>query len=159
MYVLVDSGATGATLPVWMQPTLQGYIGPTGSTGVKGETGGTGLAGPAGNSDIITSAQVGGTYTLALTDYGKQVEQTSINTNWIVVPPWSSVGWTGGTQINIVQAGAGQTIISAGAGVTILSEAGKLKLASQYSSATLINRATTVGATSNTWYLFGNLTL
>jgi hypothetical protein len=63
--------------------------------------------------------------------------------------------WLPGIQIIVLQDGTGQLAIGACAssGVTILSESGKLKLASQYSSASLIYRG------SNVWYLVGNLTL
>ena len=73
--------------------------------------------------------------------------------NNLTVPPNGSVAFPIGTQIIITQLGAGQTTIVAGSGVTILSSGGKLKIADQYSGATLIKRNT------NEWVLFGNLVL
>lgn len=55
-----------------------------------------------------------------------------------------------GTQITILQTGSGQTTIGAGAGVTVNATPG-LKLRAQWSSVTLIKRAT------NTWVAVGDL--
>jgi hypothetical protein len=139
----------------------QGLTGPQG-LGLTGTSGPQGVAGPQGYAGlpyIITNVQAGATYTAVLLDANNQIAMNSSSANWVVIPELSSVSWEGGTQINIVQQGTGQTTISPAAGVTIYSESSKTKLASQYSSATLINKVSAIGATSNDWYLFGNLTL
>ena len=70
--------------------------------------------------------------------------------NNLTVPLNSSVAYVTGTQIHIVQTGAGQTTVVATSGVTINATPG-LKLRTQWSSATLIKRAT------DTWVLVGDL--
>jgi len=93
--------------------------------------------------NIATNAQAA-SYTLVLTDTGKVVELALAGANTLTVPPNSAVAFAIGTQITILQTGAGQTTITAGAGVTINGTPG-LKLRVQWSSATLLKRAT------NTW--------
>jgi len=99
---------------------------------------------------VATNAQTA-SYTLVLTDDGKVVEMNVASGNNLTVPPNSSVAFPVGTQIMIIQIGAGQTTLVAGAGVTVNSTPG-LKLRAQYSSATLLKRAT------DTWYATGDLT-
>jgi hypothetical protein len=90
-------------------------------------------------------------YTLVLLDANKLVELNVAGANNLTVPLNSSVEFPIGTQINILQTGAGQTTIVATGGVTINATPG-LKLRAQWSSATLIKRAT------NTWVAIGDLT-
>jgi hypothetical protein len=99
-------------------------------------------------SDLATSAQTD-SYTLVLADKGKLVEVSNASANTLTVPTNASVAFPIGAQINILQTGAGQTTV-AGAGVTINGTPG-LKLRAQWSSATLIKRAT------DTWVLVGDL--
>jgi hypothetical protein len=89
-------------------------------------------------------------YTLVLSDADKMVEMNVGSANNLTVPLNSSVAYPVGTQINILQTGAGQTTIVATGGVTINATPG-LKLRAQWSSATLIKRAT------NTWVAIGDL--
>jgi hypothetical protein len=70
--------------------------------------------------------------------------------NNLTVPLNSSIPFPIGTQITILQVGAGQTTITPIGGVTINSTPG-LKLRAQWSSASLIKRAT------NTWVAIGDL--
>lgn len=92
-------------------------------------------------------------YTLALSDLGKIVEMNVSTANDLTVPPESSVLFQSGSQIHIIQYGAGQTTIVAGSGVTIRSDSGRLKIAARYTGATLIKCGT------NEWYLVGSLTV
>ena len=101
--------------------------------------------------ELNTNAQVGTTYTLALTDDGKIVEMNNASANTLTVPPNSSVAFPVGSQILVLQTGAGQTTLAAGAGVTINSKDGNLKLSAQWCAATLIKRATDV------WVVVGDL--
>ena len=101
--------------------------------------------------ELNTNAQVGTTYTLALTDDGKVVEMNNASANTLTVPPNSSVAFPVGAQILVLQTGAGQTTLAAGAGVTINSKDGNLKLSAQWCAATLIKRAT------DTWVVVGDL--
>lgn len=100
-------------------------------------------------ADISTSAQTA-SYTLVLADKNKIVEMNNASANNLTVPPNSSVAFPIGAQINILQTGAGQTTIVEGAGVTVNRTPG-LKLRAQWSSATLIKRAT------DSWVLIGDL--
>ena len=70
--------------------------------------------------------------------------------NTLTVPPNSSVAFPVGSQINVLQTGAGQCTITPGAGVTINGTPG-LKTRAQWSYATLIKRAT------DTWVLVGDI--
>ena len=100
-------------------------------------------------ADVSTSAQTA-SYTLVLADKNKIVEMSVATANNLTVPPNSSVAYPVGAQINILQTGAGQTTIVEGAGVTVNRTPG-LKLRAQWSSATLIKRAT------DSWVLVGDL--
>ena len=100
-------------------------------------------------ADVSTSAQTA-TYTLVLTDKNKIVEMNVASGNNLTVPPNSSVAFPVGSQINILQVGAGQTTVVQGSGVTVNAAPG-LKLRTQWSYATLIKRA------ENTWVLVGDI--
>ena len=89
-------------------------------------------------------------YTLVLLDDGKVVEVSFATANALTVPLNATVAFPIGTQITVIQTGAGQTTITATAGVTINATPG-LKLRAQWSAATLIKRAT------NTWVAIGDL--
>jgi len=102
-------------------------------------------------ADLTTNAQVG-SYTLVLADAGKIVEMNVGSANNLTVPPNSSVAFPVGTQLLVLQTGAGQTTLVAGAGVTINSKDGDLKLSAQWSAASLVKRAT------DTWVAVGDLT-
>jgi hypothetical protein len=100
-------------------------------------------------AEISTSAQ-SDSYTLVLADKTKIVEMSVAGANTLTVPLNSSVAFPVGSQINILQTGAGQTTIAATAGVTINATPG-LKIRAQWSYATLIKRAT------DTWVLVGDI--
>jgi len=100
---------------------------------------------------IAMNAQTGTTYTLVLTDDGKIVTCDNAASITLTVPPNSSVAFGIGTQVNIMQLGAGQVTIAAGSGVTLRSEGSKLKLKGQYAVATCAKIA------SDTWVVVGNL--
>lgn len=99
---------------------------------------------------IATNAQTGTTYTLVAADDGKIVEILNASPITLTVPLNSSVPYTVGTQIVVLQTGAGQITVAGAGGVTVNATPG-LKLRAQYSSATLIKRGT------DTWVLVGDL--
>lgn len=99
---------------------------------------------------LATNARTA-SYTLVLADSGKLVEMGVASANNLTVPLNSSQAFPVGTQIHILQTGAGQTTIVPTSGVTINSEGAKLKLKGQWAAATLVKRAT------DTWVVFGNL--
>jgi hypothetical protein len=100
---------------------------------------------------LVTNAQSGTTYTTVLSDAGKLVELNNASAITLTVPPSSSVAYNTGTQIQILQTGAGQVTVVGGSGVTVNATPG-LKLRAQWSTATLIYRG------SNNWVLLGDVT-
>jgi len=100
---------------------------------------------------IALNAQTGTTYTAALSDDGKLITLDNGSAITFTVPPNGTVAFGIGTQLNIMQLGAGQVTITAGAGVTLRSAGTKVKTNGQYSVATCVKIA------SDTWVLVGNL--
>jgi hypothetical protein len=146
-----NTGATGPTGPTGATGTT-GPTGPTGPTGSTGNTGATGPTGPTGtvNYNLTLNTQTA-SYTLALSDNNKTVEMNVGSANNLTVPLNSVIAFPIGSNIDVVQIGAGQTTILAESGVTILSRDNYVKLAGQYAAATLYKRDT------NTWVLIGDL--
>ena len=149
---------TGTSLKkqVIVDATAMGYFeyNPVGfSQGIAIGTGGSNCITVAGdgavNVILRTSAQTA-SYTVGIADAGKLVEMSNASANNLTVPLNATVAYPVGTQINILQTGAGQTTVVATGGVTINATPG-LKLRAQWSSATLIKRAT------DTWVLVGDL--
>lgn len=101
-------------------------------------------------TETAINAQVGTTYTLALTDNTKMVTLNNASAITLIVPLNASVAFPVGASIGLAQLGAGQPTVTATGGVTILSVPG-LKLRAQYSGATLFKLAT------DTWILIGDL--
>lgn len=89
--------------------------------------------------------------TLSKSDATKLVIMDVATANDLTVPPAVDVSYPIGTQISVVQNGAGKTRIKAGVGVTLNSDTSKTYIASQFSGCTLIKTAI------NTWSLIGNL--
>ena len=100
---------------------------------------------------VAINAQTGTTYTAVLSDDGKLVTCDNAASIALTIPPNSSVAFGIGTQINIMQLGAGIVTITAGAGVTLRSASSKLKTNGQYAVATCCKIAT------DTWVVIGNL--
>jgi hypothetical protein len=71
--------------------------------------------------------------------------------NNLTVPLNSSVAYPVGTEIQVLQYGAGQTTIVATGGVTLRSKSGQLKIGNQYTGVTLVKVGT------NEWYVIGNV--
>lgn len=98
--------------------------------------------------------QTGTTYTTVLDDNGKLITQTNASAIATTIPPFSSVAYPVGTQLNFVQYGAGQVTIQGGSGVTVVSTgatAATPKLRAQYSSATAIC------VSQDNWYVAGDI--
>ena len=100
---------------------------------------------------VPENAQTGTSYTLVLADAGKLVTLSNAAAITLTIPANASVALPLGTRIDLLQYGAGQVTIG-GAGVTIRSSGSKLKLAGQYSGATLWKKGT------NEWVLIGDIT-
>lgn len=103
-------------------------------------------------TDFVTTinTQTGTSYTLVLSDGGTIVEMNNAGANTLTIPPNSSVAFSIGTRINIVQYGAGQTTVVAGSGVTI-NTAETLLLQDQYAGVSVYKRAT------DEWIIVGRL--
>jgi len=101
---------------------------------------------------IALNAQTGTTYTAALSDDGKLITCDNGSGIALTIPPNGTVAFGIGTQLNIMQLGAGVVTITAGAGVTLRSNGTKLKTNGQYAVATCCKIA------SDTWVVIGNLT-
>lgn len=98
---------------------------------------------------VATIDEKSANYTLVLTDATKFIKMSVGTANIVTVPTNSSVAFPIGTQIHIIQYGAGKTQVT-GAGVVIYSTPGNF-LRAQYSSATLLKCDT------NIWMLMGDL--
>jgi len=90
-------------------------------------------------------------YTLVLTDRDKLLEVGNGADITITLPTNASVAFPIGTQILVVQSGAGQCIFVPSVGVNLYAEGSKVKTVGQYAMATLVKCDT------NSWYLGGNL--
>lgn len=157
--------ATGITRGVYVNPTLTSAVNwrsveTSNNGGWAIYAGGT--APSLFNGDVSISGKLALTvvanrqtvnYSLVLADNGKLVEMNVGAANTLTVPPNSSIAFPIGTKIDIAQYGAGQTSIVPGVGVTVRSALGALKLAAQYSGASLVKIGT------DEWYLFGDITV
>lgn len=104
-------------------------------------------------SDVTRAinAQTGTTYTFVLTDAGKICEFSNASPITVTIPPNSSVAFPVGTQIEVVQSGAGKVTLAQGSGVTIKSVGSQKSLAAQEAGATLYQRSADV------WWLGGTI--
>jgi hypothetical protein len=106
---------------------------------------------------LALNAQTGTTYTFVLTDAdNKLVTASNASAQTYSIPTNANVAYAIGSQINIIQIGAGQVTINAvTSGTTsVLSTGGTAaapKLRAQYSAATLVKVAT------DTWYVIGDI--
>ena len=106
--------------------------------------------------NLALNAQTGTTYTFALSDNGKLVTASNASAQTYSIPTNATTAFPTGTQINIIQIGAGQvTIQAASSGTTTVSSTGATatapKLRAQYSAATLIK------ASTDLWYVTGDI--
>jgi hypothetical protein len=138
--------ATGAGDTAWLD--LDGLPDQTGNEGRYLTTNGTAAAWSF--IDLSINEQTGTTYTIVATDSGKLVELNNGSGISLTVPTNATTPLPTGTQINLLQTGAGQVTIAGAGGVTVNATPG-LKLRTQWSSATLIKRAT------DTWVAIGDL--
>ena len=91
-----------------------------------------------------------GAYTLQLTDDGTIIEKNDASGVTVTIPLNASVPFPVGTQIVVIQTGAGQTTFAGASGVTVNATPG-LKLRAQWSSCVLLKRGT------DSWVLLGDL--
>lgn len=105
-------------------------------------------------SDVLRAIneQTGTSYTFVLADNGKYCRFTNSGAVTVTVPPNSSTAFEVGTQIDVIQGGAGKVTFAQGSGVTINSLNSFKSLVGRYAGGTLIKRAT------DEWDLVGSLT-
>jgi len=99
----------------------------------------------------VVNAQTGTTYTLALTDVAKVVTLSNAAAITLTVPANASVAFPTGTQIVLIQTGAGQVTVSPAGGVTVSAYDSATKLSGQYAAATLLKTGT------DAWIMIGNI--
>ena len=91
-------------------------------------------------------------YTLSsLGERDSLIEINKATATTLTIPTNATVAWPIGTSIDILQTGAGQVTIAGASGVTVNATPG-LKLRTQWSSASLLKRAT------DSWVVVGDLT-
>ena len=105
--------------------------------------------GSAELTNLTVATAITDTYTLVLADAQKIIPLNKATAFTVTVPPNSSVAFTIGDQVNLLQTGAGQITVAGGSGVTVNPTA-KLKLNGQYAAGTLVKVDT------NSWVLIGN---
>jgi hypothetical protein len=138
---------------VWESVGTQGPQGPQGEPGLTGLTGLTGATGPAGDPTLEINQQTN-TYTVQLSDSSKLVEMLNSGGVNLFIPTDASTNFPLGTQISVIQTGAGQVTVQAVDGIsTTINSASGLKLRAIWSVATLIKRA------PNLWVATGDLAL
>ena len=106
--------------------------------------------------NLTLNAQTGTTYTFVLSDNGKLVTASNASAQTYSIPTNANVAFPLGSQINIIQIGAGQVTINAvTSGTTTVASTGASavapKLRAQYSSATCIKVA------NDLWYVVGDI--
>lgn len=106
---------------------------------------------------LAFNAQTGTTYTFVLADAdNKLVTASNASAQTYSIPTNASVAFPIGTQINLIQIGAGQVTISAATpGTTTVVSTGATsaspKCRAQYSAVTLVKRDT------DSWYVIGDI--
>ena len=106
--------------------------------------------------DLSFNAQTGTTYTFVLTDSGKLVTASNASAQTYSIPTNASVAFPIGTQLHLVQSGAGQVTIQAvSSGTTTVQSSAVIstqpKNRVQYSSITCIKMDT------DTWLVIGDI--
>jgi hypothetical protein len=106
--------------------------------------------------NLAFTADSGSSYTAVLTDNGKVVTMDNGSGNTFRLPTNASVAFPIGTQINVLQIGAGQTTINAvTSGTTTIQSTGAAPAApllrARYSAATCLKAGTDL------WYVFGDI--
>jgi hypothetical protein len=137
---------SGLQVSVVNDPTFSGVV--TASSGVAFSDG---TQTKVGVPSITTISQKTDSYTLAsLTERDTIIEINKLTGTTLTIPADGTVNYPVGTTLDIIQTGSGQVTIAGAVGVTVNATPG-LKLRTQWSSATLLKRA------SNTWLAFGDL--
>ena len=144
--------AGAATTAGTVTTAAQGAITSVGTLSVLAVTGAVTAGSVVAPIQIPTAKTA--SYTLVIGDAGKLIEMNVGSTNTLTIPT-NTVDFDVGTQIVIVQLGAGATTIAGAGSVAIYSKDSNKVIDGQYSAATLIKRADTG---DGQWHLIGALT-
>ena len=106
--------------------------------------------------NLALNAQTGATYTFVLADNGKLVTASNASAQTYSIPTNATAAFAVGTQINLIQIGAGQVTVAAATPgtTTVLSNAATAaqpKCRNQYAALTAIKVAT------DAWYVIGDI--
>lgn len=138
---------TGLQVSVVAAPTFSGLV----TASASGVAFSDGTQTKVGVPSITTISQKTDSYTLAnLNERDIIIEINKGTATTLTIPADGTVNYPVGTTLDIIQTGSGQVTIAGAGGVTVNATPG-LKLRTQWSSATLLKRA------SNTWLVFGDL--
>lgn len=122
---------------IWHKTTVKGVL--------------TGWHKLAGVKDAkLINAQTA-SYIAALLDVNKIVEISNASGNTFTLPPDTDVAFPDGSEITVVQTGAGLLTVTAGAGVTMTKVAATAKSLGRYSRIVCYKR------TTSTWNINGDL--
>jgi len=139
---------SGNQVSVVAAPTFSGLV-TASATGVAFSDG---TQTKIGVPSITTISQKTDSYTLSnLNERDSIIEISKGSATTLTIPADSTVNYPVGTTLDIIQTSSGQVTIAGAGGVTVNATPG-LKLRTQWSSVTLLKRA------SNTWLVFGDLT-
>ncbi len=100
---------------------------------------------------LVINAQTSTTYTLAATDAGGLITATNASAITVTIPTNAGVAFATGTQIGVLQTGAGQVTFVGASGVTVNSYNSALKMVGNGGLAVLVKTGT------NTWSIAGAL--
>jgi hypothetical protein len=154
---IANAGTVPSTNPtgggvLYVDAGALSYIGTTGSASVIINSNGT-----SGNAPISITSTTSVSYTLSVTDSGKNVEMNSASPNTVTIPTNATAPFPVGAQVTIIQTNTGATSVSATSGVTFnfyspTSATGTAVIKGQWAGVTLVKRAT------DTWAAIGNIT-
>jgi hypothetical protein len=97
------------------------------------------------------NAQTGTAYTFALSDSSKLVTFNNGSAVSVYVPSYGSVAFPAGTQIDVMQIGAGKVTLAGTNGCTLNAKSGNKSLSAQYVAASIFSVGT------DNWVLVGDL--
>lgn len=99
----------------------------------------------------VTNAQTGTTYSLALTDAGKNIDMNNASANTLTIQTNANIAFPIGTVINVTQVGAGVTTISPSSGVTFTKPSARSFAISAQTETALLYKTGT-----DTWRVYCN---